>query len=276
MWPKTMTMVDPEFFDVKYAINPHMTNEKGELNTIDKPKARAQWNALKNSFESLGMTVEVLAGIEGLPDMVFCANQTFPFIQSEKKSIVLSQMQSEYRQPEVQAFRSWAQSKDWETFEVKGTNFEGMGDALWDYEGQRIFGGFGFRTHPEVYSQLERWVEQPIIALELVDDRFYHLDTCLAILGRGQAAFVEEAFSTEAIATLKGAFDVLLPVPIDEATRALACNMCCVNGRDVIIDKKAKITAEMLDFHLFEPHLVDTSEYIKSGGSVFCMKQLLF
>ena len=32
-------MVSPEHFEVVYAINPHMTNEKGELNTVDRDLA---------------------------------------------------------------------------------------------------------------------------------------------------------------------------------------------------------------------------------------------
>ena len=52
--------------------------------------------------------------------------------------------------------------------------------------------------------------------------------------------------------------------------------MCTPNGKDIIIQQGARKTVESLKANGFKIHEVDTSEYIKSGGSVFCMKQLLF
>lgn len=275
-WPKTMLMVNPEHFDVIYNINPHMVNEKGELNKVDRPLAQQQWRQLKNTFESLGMTVEVLPGQPNLPDMVFCANQTFPFLKNGEKHIILSRMNSSQRQPEVQYFKEWAEKKHIVCHELPSSLFEGMGDALWNYEKNTVFAGYGFRTSPEIYSLIEQWVGVPIITFELRDERFYHLDTCLSILGKDTAVYVPEAFTPEGLNTLKAQFSRLIALPLNEALEQFAANLCTPNGQDIIIQTGANQTCALLKAAGYRVHEVETSEFMKSGGSVFCMKQLLF
>ncbi len=275
-WPTRVLMVTPEHFDVEYAINPHMKDAQGNLNTIDKEAARKQWQDLKETFENIGQEVVTLTGQKGLPDMVFCANQTFPFLKNGKMHWVLSQMHSPERQPEVAFFKEWAAKNDIPTLDVMDSHFEGMGDALWNYETGQLFGGYGFRTSPEVYATIEKQTGQKVTTFELKDERFYHLDTCLSILKSDCAAYVEEAFTDEGLVTLKQSFAKLIRVPLAEATKQLACNMCTPNGKDVILQKGAKQTVQSLQSHGFNVIELETSEYIKSGGSVFCMKMLLW
>lgn len=275
-WPKSLLMVNPEHFSVEYNINPHMLDESGQLNKVDRLLAQQQWQNLKITFESLGLNVDVLAGVEGLPDMVFCANQTFPFYKNGEKHLILSQMHSEKRQPEVTFFKDWADKRGFTTHTLENENFEGMGDALWNYESGQLFAGYGFRTSPQAYEQIEKILEQKIITFELKDSHFYHLDTCLAILNKNIAAFVRKAFTPEGMATLENSFQNLIEVPSQEAHKQLAGNMCCVNGQDIVLQSGASQTVELLQKHGFRVHEVETGEFIKSGGSVFCMKQLLF
>lgn len=189
---------------------------------------------------------------------------------------VLSQMHSPERQPEVAFFKEWATKNDIPTYDGMPTHFEGMGDALWNYETRQIFAGYGFRTSPEVYATIEEQTGQKVTTFELKDERFYHLDTCLSILKGDCAAFVEEAFTPEGLATLKQSFSTLIPIPLSEATEQLACNMCTPNGKDVILQKGASKTVQSLQAQGFNVIEVETSEFIKSGGSVFCMKMLLW
>ena len=46
-FPHKVLMVDPQYFDVAYAINVHMQDENGNLNKIDKALAKKQWQQLK-------------------------------------------------------------------------------------------------------------------------------------------------------------------------------------------------------------------------------------
>jgi N-dimethylarginine dimethylaminohydrolase len=275
-WPQRVLMVNPRFFEVAYAINPHMRNQAGELNQVDSAKAQKQWQILHDTFQSLDLEVVTLPGQPHLPDMVFCANQTFPFRNNGQTEIILSTMASPERRPEVEFFKQWASKNGIPHHPPLTQNFEGMGDALWNYESGEIFAGYGFRTSPEVYTTLEKIVGQKITTFELKDERFYHLDTCLAILNKETAAYVEEAFTPEGLQTLRQSFTQLLRVPLHEATEQLACNMCSANGKDVILQQGATATVQQLQEHGFKVHEIDTSEFIKSGGSVFCMKMLIW
>ena len=275
LWPKKVLMVSPEHFDIEYAINPHMINNKGELKSVDTKKAFQQWEKLKDTFASLNLVIEVIPGAEKLPDMVFCANQCFPFKKDGKLNLVLSEMHSDQRKPEVPYFKKWAQSHNIPTHKLGDIPLEGMGDVIWDYSSEKIFGGFGIRTSSEIYPQLESLIGKEIIQLELVNERFYHLDTCFSPLGNGKVAFVKEAFSEKGLKIIESHFSTLIEIPLDEAIKQLACNLCGPNGQDIIIQKGALKTNQLLKEQGFKIHEVDTSEYIKSGGSVFCMKLLL-
>lgn len=269
-------MVTPEHYDIEYVINPHMVDENGELNKVNRELAQTQWQTLKEAFTQLGMEVVTMTGATDLPDMVFCANQTFPFLKNGKMHWILSHMKSVKRQPEVPHFKEWAETRGIPTIDGFESNFEGMGDALWNYESGDVYGGYGFRTAPSVYAELEKFIGQKIVTFELHDERFYHLDTCLAILNKNTAAYVKEAFSEEGLKTLKQSFSHLIQIPVEEATSQFACNMCTPNGKDVIIQKGANQTCQSLRDHGFNVYEIETSEFIKAGGSVFCMKMLIW
>ena len=110
VWPRSILMVSPDYFSIDYAINPHMVSDNGQLNQVDPARAMEQWLKLKAIFESLNLDIDVIDGEKGLPDMVFCANQMFPFIKDGVHSVILSRMEAEQRQPEVDHFSTWALS----------------------------------------------------------------------------------------------------------------------------------------------------------------------
>ena len=74
--PSDVAMASPEHFDVLYEINPHM---EGNVGNVDLERARQQWSELQAVYTALDISVHTVAGKPGLPDMVFCANQTLPF-----------------------------------------------------------------------------------------------------------------------------------------------------------------------------------------------------
>lgn len=273
MWPRRLLMVDPHFFDVTYAINPHMTNVDGTLKTVDKNLARSQWSALCEGYKNFGLQVEIVSGQPNLPDMVFCANQMFPFIKNGRTQFIMSCMKSPLRQDEVVYFQEWLQHQNMEYYILpEGLSFEAMGDAVWNYETQEIYGGYGFRTDPQVYNWLERVTDTPVIRLHLVDSRFYHLDTALSILNANTALVVREAFSQESYEKLQMKFKNLWMVSEKEAEKCLAANACSLDGRNVFVEKQAMGVQTLLRENGFRVHTYDTSEYLKAGGSIFCLK----
>ncbi len=269
-------MVSPEHFDVRYAINPHMIEPSGKLKQVQRELAQLQWNQLKAVYEELGLAVHVIPGEPDFPDMVFCANQTFPFLDRfGKPCVLLSRMHAPERKGEVPIFRTWFESRGYQIHESEG-DLEGSGDLLWDFEGNRVFAGYGFRTSAASLDWAEMCVGRKFLKLELRDPRFYHLDTCLAILNSHCAAYVPAAFTPEGVRALQDGFPDLIPIEEEEAAMGFAANCHSPDGRAVILPMGGDCTKQELERRGFRVIEVDTSEFIKAGGSVFCLKQMFF
>jgi N-dimethylarginine dimethylaminohydrolase len=275
-WPKNILMVSPNHFRIDYAINPYMTGTDGKLNCVDTATANQQWHALKETFERVGLHVTVLPGQPDFPDMVFCANQTLPFADgSGQKHLVISRMRSNQREGETAFFSQWAAENGWHTHQVTDYSFEGCGDAIWNYERGELWGGYGFRSGPEVYDWLADKVQAPIFKLQLQDEHFYHLDTCFLILGADKVAYVPEAFHEDSRRLIESKFQLRIAISKDEAKNNFAGNAFCIDGRHVVLQSGSTRFCDQLRKNGFVPVEVETREFMKSGGSVFCLKQVL-
>ena len=80
--------------------------------------------------------------------------------------------------------------------------FEGAGDALHDASG-RIWMGYGQRSSFGAVQALRDSLATEIVALRLVDPRFYHLDTCFCPLRAGGIVYFPGAFSPQSLATIE-------------------------------------------------------------------------
>jgi len=273
--PSKVLMVKPTYFDVEYVINPHM---KGQIGDVDKMQAQNEWNHLAEGFKELGLNVEMLDGKEGLPDMVFCANQSLPFIDREgTKKAVMGIMKTDQRKPEVEAIENWFRTRDYEILhldENKIQTFEGMGDAIWHFKRQLLWGGHGFRSSLNSYEQISDKLEVPVIALPLTDETFYHLDTCMCILNESSALIYPSAFSDEGLEMIRAMFKNVITATKYEAEKLLAVNAVCPDGKNVFIQQGCTDVNKKLRDAGFSVHEFSTYEFLKSGGSVFCMKLL--
>jgi len=280
--PKQILMVSSNDFDIDNAINPHMQMQDGQIQTIDKEKAKTQWHELKKIYDKIGFQVSVLDSVPGLLDMVFCANQTFPFLNEHgNPCIVLSNMKDDRRHREVAYVADFFKSKGYELETIgarqSGSYFEAMGDALWLPGKKFILGGYGFRTSQAVYERLSSLTKAPIAVFELKNPKFYHLDTCLSILNETTALACREAFTDEGWQLLESIFSNLLVVPLEEAdSPGFACNAHCPDQKHVIIQAGCQKTNKLISSNGFIPIETETSEFIKSGGSVFCMKLMFW
>ena len=138
-------------------------------------------------------------------------------------------------------------------------------------------GGFGYRTHESVYEDVGRLTDATIVLFELKNPRFYHLDTCLSILSDHSVLACREAFTDRGWQTLNQLFsDVIRVSSVEADSPNFACNAHSPDAKHVIIQKGCTATNLALEQRGFKPVECDTSEFIKSGGSVFCMKLMLF
>ena len=276
--PQKVLMTSPEHFDVAYVINPHM---EGHIGSIDAEEALKQWEKLKSTYNQIGIESHVLPGASGYPDMVFCANQSLPFypVRAEGPGVILSNMHAPERKGEVPFISKFFDQKGYILTSVSaenGDDFEGMGDAIWHPEYYLLWGGFGYRTSEKVYEQISEMLHVRVMALELLDPDFYHLDTCFSVLTPDTVMIYPGAFTEEGLALIHHVFDTVIECPEDESRELFACNAHCPDKKHVIIQRGCSTTVRLLKEAGFKPIEVDTSEYLKSGGSVFCMKQMFW
>lgn len=275
---RRVLLADPAYFDVEYAINVHMTAADGALQRVDRAEARRQWQALRAAYEQLGIDVDVLPAVAGLPDLCFSANPSLYLpLPGGGSEFWLGRMAHPQRQSEVEQHARYARARGWPVRELPAAvaAFEGTGDGLVHPGRFLLHAGVGPRSHPAAWEALaQAHPELDILLYALQDARFYHLDTALAPLDEQAALYVPEAFDGAGRELLLAAFPAAIPVPLDEALR-FAANAHCPDGRHVLIQRGCPRTEDALRARGFVPIPLETGEFLKSGGSVFCLKQAL-
>lgn len=273
----------PQWFEVVDEKNVHMKGQKGN---IDKTKALEQWEKLVYEYKKISVEgglseVCILPGVQGLEDMVFAANQTFPFLDARgSKKVILSNMKHPNRQKEVPHYKTFFENKEYEILHLPNEFlFEGMGDLLMIPGEARCVCGHGFRTSLNTIKQLHLLTDYEIIPLELVNPSFYHLDTCLTMVDKHTVLYTPSAFSDQSIQTLRQVFSTCIEIPEREASAGFALNMHVLTAgekKKAILQQGNVETENVLRNLDIEPVPIDTSEFIKSGGSVFCMKMMYY
>jgi N-dimethylarginine dimethylaminohydrolase len=107
-----------------------------------------------------------------------------------------------------------------------------------------------------------------VIPLQLVDGRFYHLDTCFCPLDPQTAIYFPGAFDGYAQRSL-AQIPRLIPVVEEEAAR-FACNAVVVD-RHVVLNSGCPQLEVSLAAAGFTPHATPLDEFLKSGGSAKCL-----
>ncbi|SDF10847.1 dimethylargininase [Pseudonocardia oroxyli] len=247
-------MCPPAHFAVEYAINPWMDPAV----PVDRDLAHRQWDALRRTHLELGHQVTVVEAVPGLPDMVFAANAA----TSVAGRVYGARFRYPERVPEAAAFRAHLPGV---YVEPRFVN-EGEGDLL--VAGDVLLAGTGFRTDPRAHREAARVLRRPTLSLELVDPRFYHLDTALAVLSAHEVTYLPSAFSARSRGILAGRYpDAVLATESDAAVLGLNA---VSDGRHVVLPAAATGLAADLRERGFEPIGVDLSELLKGGGGPKC------
>lgn len=266
-------MCPPTFFDVREPKNPYMGRP------IDRAKAQQQWENLRRALEDAGLKVEVIEPVEELDDMVFAANQAFiGHHQRLGKFIVPSRMRYPSRHKEVPFFVDWFRKRGYKIIDLDFDEeyLEGHGDLLWHPDHSRIWAAYGFRSTRrgvEKFAAAMRELGFSVILLQLVDEHCYHLDTCFCPLNEDAALIYPGAFSAESLQLVRDGWRRIHELTRDEARQFMG-NGIVVNGR-FITPRLSQNLERILAQEGLIPVLIDTSEFEKSGGSVFCMKAFI-
>ena len=257
-------MCPPDLYDVDYVINPWM---EGNIHKSSRERAVEQWQKLHYILKDRAL-VDLVEPQPGWPDMVFTANAGLVL----GKNVVLSRFYHKERQGEEPFFKQWFESQGYTVYELpKDLPFEGAGDALLDREGRWLWAGYGFRSELDSHPYLAKWLDIEVVSLRLMDERFYHLDTCFCPLNGGYLLYYPPAFDSYSNRLIEMRVPAEKRIAIEEADAVtFACN--AVNVDNVVVMNGAsdslKASLASAGFEVIETPL---TEFLKAGGAAKCL-----
>ncbi|MFF3616798.1 dimethylargininase [Streptomyces sp. NPDC002580] len=256
--PRRLLMCRPRYFEVSYSINPWMDPAK----PVDTALALAQWERLRDTYESLGHTVEVIDPLPGLPDMVYAANGATVF----DGKVLGARFRHMERTAEGPAYLEWFARNGFEDILWPEHINEGAGDYL--RVGGLILAGTGFRTDPRSHAEAQEFFGLPVVGLTLINPKHYHLDTALSVLSQDEIMYYPQAFTPGSQAVLRNMFpNAILASDQDAAVFGLNAFS---DGMNVILPEAATGLIGQLRDRGFNPLGVDLAELLRGGGSVKC------
>jgi lysine-ketoglutarate reductase/saccharopine dehydrogenase-like protein (TIGR00300 family) len=257
-------MCSPDHYDVDYVINPWM---EGNVHKSSQERATVQWQKLYHIIKEHAI-VDLVTPAKGWPDMVFTANAGLVL----GDTVVLSRFYHKERQGEEPYFKEWFDSQGFTVHELpKDLPFEGAGDALFDREGRWLWAGYGFRSELDSHPYIAKWLDIEVLSLRLIDERFYHLDTCFCPLPGGYLLYYPPAFDSYSNRLIE------MRVPpekriICEEPDAVTFSCNAVSVDEVVImnhcSEGLKEKIAKFGFQVIEANL---SEFIKAGGAAKCL-----
>jgi lysine-ketoglutarate reductase/saccharopine dehydrogenase-like protein (TIGR00300 family) len=257
-------MCPPDHYDVDYVINPWM---EGNIHKSSRDRAVEQWQGLYHILKQHAI-VDLVTPQKGWPDLVFTANAGLVL----GDNVVLSRFLHKERQGEEPYFDEWFEANGYTVHKLpKDLPFEGAGDALLDREGRWLWAGYGFRSELDSHPYLAKWLDIEVLSLRLIDERFYHLDTCFCPLANGYLLYYPGAFDSYSNRLIEMRVAAEKRIAIEEADAVnFACN--AVNVDSIVIMNKASdaLKARLADtgFQVLETPL---TEFLKAGGAAKCL-----
>ncbi len=261
---QNILMCAPDYYDVNYVINPWMQDNCGR---IDTKLARQQWDNLRTLL-SAHADIALVPPQPGWPDMVFTANAGIVL----GKQVVVSHFLARERQGEEPFFHDWFKKDGFEILPwPEDMSFEGAGDALWDRGQPLLWIGSGFRSAATAPSLLQSVFGRPVAHLQLVDPRFYHLDTCLCPLEGGYLMYFPAAFDDAGLLEIESRIpaEKRIIVPEQDALE-FACNTVDIN-KHVFMNMASVDLQSRLKAAGFTPTVTPLSEFMKAGGAAKCL-----
>lgn len=253
-------MCPAEYYGIEYEINAWMNRSRQAVRTV----AIDQWNRLRGLLEDAGAKISLMDPIQGLPDLVFTANAAMIY----QGQAILANFRHSERQGETPHDISWLEIEGFKLRYVPDDlHFEGAGDAL--FCGETLFAGYRIRSDARGHQRIGEMINCRVIPLELVNEYYYHLDTCFCPLAPGEAIYFPGAFDEYARKALEQHVPSLIEVEEAEARR-FACNAVVV-GKTVTTNTGCPQLHRELAARGYEPRETPLDEFVKAGGSAKCL-----
>lgn len=252
-----LLMCPPDYFQSPFEINPWMIIRRN----INMSLARTQWDLLyKLLTDQMGVEVELIKPVKGLPNMVFAGHAGLVF----NKIFVRSNFRHKERQPEEAFFEAWFTEQAYEVKTLpKVHSFEGEADSL--IMGDVLVCGYHLAQDIQAHEYLSKLTGKRCLSLGISDERLHRLDLCFCRLGPDSALYFSHAFNLNSQQLLKEFLLNSVLVRQDEALN-LACNSIVI-GKKIITANKAPQTHALLKLLGYQVYQLELSEFVKAGGS---------
>jgi N-dimethylarginine dimethylaminohydrolase len=268
-----LLMCRPEHFAVSYIINPWMDPQSWARDRRAHVAAVREWSALYRKLVGLGASIEQVTPAPGLPDLVFTANAAVVL----DRQVLLARFRHPERRREEPHFEA-----AFRALQARGlvdcirklpddVVLEGAGDCVWDESRKLFWLGYGPRSDAAAQRPVADMFAQEVAALELVDPRFYHMDTALAPLPGGEVMYLPQAFSAAALGEIRERVspDARIELGLDDGCR-LAANAVCL-GRTLVLSGCSEALRGELAERGYRVAATPLPSFLRSGGSAFCL-----
>jgi N-dimethylarginine dimethylaminohydrolase len=267
-------MCRPEHFAVTYTINPWMNpgSWARERRTLALA-ARKEWSDLYCTLREAGAEIELVPPVPGLPDLVFTANAA---VVLDGKAL-LARFRYAERQPEEEHFEA-----AFSALRARGlittirklpddVMLEGAGDCVWDRTRSLFWMGYGQRSDASARPIVAEEFGVDILALELADPRFYHMDTALCPLSGGEVMYFPGAFTAAGQSAIHNRVQPWQRIEIaPEDAILLASNAICIDDVLILSSCSDRLRDELSE-RGYRVMTTLLGSFARSGGSAFCL-----
>jgi N-dimethylarginine dimethylaminohydrolase len=233
-------------------------------NPVDKEKALRQWQSLIETYQKLGIEVEVFDPLPGLPDQVFPGDAIFLY----GNQAIASNFSQPEREREVSPMVTRFEARGYVVHHLPDDlHFEGNGEAVkWN---GFILAGYGRRSDRSALDIVATTLGLELIALEVQYPHF-HVDTTVCPLDDQTLAVVPSGLTVGSMRRLEKLGADLVIIDEEEGKR-LACNSMTINETVILSTLAAPHFKSELQRRGFNPIELDLSEFAKSGGGAKCL-----
>jgi N-dimethylarginine dimethylaminohydrolase len=264
-------MCEPAHFAINYSINPWMDPAKWAA--AAHAVAEQQWAGLKAALCASGAEVHHVAPQERLPDLVFTANAAVVL----DGIALLARFRHPERQGEEPVFAA-----AFETLRQRGlidravtlpddVVMEGAGDCLFDEARNLFWMGFGHRSERRAVDAVAQTFGLPVVPLQLVDPRYYHLDTAFCPLPTGDVIYHAGAFSDEGRLEIAARIAEHKRIVLsDEEAAHFSANAVCA-GHTIVMSRCTDALRKRLERRGYQVVATPLDTFLQSGGSAACL-----
>jgi N-dimethylarginine dimethylaminohydrolase len=216
-----------------------------------------------------GAEVQVLEADDSVPDMVFTANAGIVANRADGPPLfVPSHFRHRERQGETEIFAAWFAAHGYEVRRLPvALAHEGAGDAL-PFRGT-LLSGYRFRSDLPATTELSRLTGAPVRAVELVDERLYHIDITFCPLDDRRALCAPMGWDRYA----RTVVEALVPEPFwltDDETLTFCANSVVV-GNTIVMPVTPLRVGRQLEAWGFDVVTCPMGEFLKAGGGCRCL-----